>query len=193
MKKQLISLIGASLLVAAPMAVLAGDDNPEGGYVSIHGLGVIPEDSTGTVGGAAATFGYDNGYGIGVRGGYRLPNRFSVEGEITYRDLDLDTTIGGVTTSGSANSVAAMANILYDVDTNSNIVPYFGGGLGVVDIDGDDTVFAYQLMTGAAYTIDSHNEVYAGYRYFGSEGIEEGATDIDYESHNVEVGYRYRF
>jgi opacity protein-like surface antigen len=64
----------------------------------------------------------------------------------------------------------------------------------MVDIDGEDTVFAYQGMAGASYSLNERSEIYGGYRYFGSDGADlGGGANLDYVSHSAEVGYRIRF
>lgn len=193
MKKHMVLLAGATLLAAMPMVASAGEDNPEGFYLSGNAQAVFPEDNNGTLNGAPARHDLDDGFGIGIAAGYVMPNRMRVEGEITYRDVDVDSTVGSTVTGDDVNSVSYMVNLLYDVDTNSRIVPYFGGGLGVIDFDAQDPVFAYQAMVGVGYDIGRKQEVYTGYRYLGSEGIEEDNTAIDYKVSNFEVGYRYHF
>lgn len=194
MKKHMVALVGASLVAAMPLIANAGVDNPEGGYVSVNLQGVFPEDSSGVSGGSPASFDFDTGAGIGIAGGYAMPNHFRIEGEFTYRQNDVDITTAGGTNGDALYSTAYMVNLLYDVDTNSPITPYLGGGLGIANLGGDDTGFAYQAMAGLGYHLTQQHEVYAGYRYFGSDSLEdEPRKNLDYSTHNVEVGYRFHF
>ena len=63
-----------------------------------------------------------------------------------------------------------------------------------VDVEGDsDTVSAYQLMGGVAFSISETTNMLAGYRYFGTGDMDTGGSKFSYGSHNFEVGILTRF
>jgi len=126
--------------------------------------------------------------GFGV--GYRINPMFRVDATFNFRpDFDVDSTSAqpgpDVTSKADLHSMAAMANVYWDIAKIDRFMPYIGVGLGVainklsdVDlyrsgdkigkIDGDDnTSFAWQVMagTGVALDNDGHAILDFGYRY----------------------------
>jgi len=102
-----------------------------------------------------------------------------------------------------------MANLYYDHKIKSGkLTPYVGGGLGWVwakENEGliDDNVFAYQLMAGFAYEINSTLSLVTGAKYFRSaklrmdDNLEQLPGSLrDANGNRVKVGgerqYRYR-
>ena len=103
-------------------------------------------------------------------------------------------------------------NGYYDFSTSSAFAPYVGGGLGVANIeaegfgvdaipvvlDDDDTVIAYQLMAGLGYDISDRTNIFAEYRYFGTDSPElttspatgSVTTDLDFSSNQFRFGVR---
>lgn len=121
---------------------------------------------------------------------------------------DLDGLV--VDASGDARSLAFMASGFFDVPLRGGFKPYLGAGIGVANIaadastlgvsivDDDDTVFAYQLMAGIGYEVHPQIVFFSGYRYFATEdpGFTDAAGgdfDSEYQTHNIEVGFRYFF
>lgn len=154
--------------------------------------------ATGSIGGEVTT---DAGFVLNGAVGYAMRNGLRIEGEISYRENDLDSfdidtvTTGGATFSGTAvavpltgdiSSLGFMANAYYDFYTGSNWVPFVGGGLGVaivsVDVnsfggvsstfDESDTVFAYQLGAGLGYRVNRHSKIDVSYRLLGTSDPE---------------------
>ena len=105
----------------------------------------------------------------------------------------------------------------------SKWLPYIGGGVGVaiIDVDlktsgearlfgpsqpptnlsdsarGDDTVLAYHAGAGLGYRISDAMTVIVGYRYFGTSDVKFKSrgdrVKAETDSHNVEIGLRFRF
>lgn len=112
---------------------------------------------------------------------------------------------------GDLGTIFAMVNGYYDFENASPLTPYVGAGVGVgfVDveyrpsgvniIDDDATVFAYQAMAGASLEVGPGTEIYAGYRYRATTGVEVDAVlfdatfDVDNRAHIAEAGIRYSF
>lgn len=89
---------------------------------------------------------HDVGFGVGGALGYDIGNGFRVEGEIGYRQNDLDEISGrGVSTpfegefsDGDMSALSFMANVFYDFYTQSPWKPYVGGGIGVAEVSIND-------------------------------------------------------
>ena len=188
-------IIGLLALCLLPQVSLAKEEGQLYGALSL--LAVWNDDADLDLNGVkVADIDYDAGFGISGAIGYDWGN-VRTELELVSRSNDMDITAGAVTLGGDIDSLALMGNLYYDQHNSSDFTPYIGVGLGAVDVDGFDTVFAYQAMGGVTYTIDKQNEVFVGYRYFGAETVDDtqvaGGVEFDYESHNAEIGYRIRF
>ncbi|HZV81388.1 MAG TPA: outer membrane beta-barrel protein [Geobacteraceae bacterium] len=158
------------------------------------------------------TTGYDFGY-------LRLEGELSYkQGEINEITERADNyRFGNV--DGDLGVFAMMFNGFFDLHNDSPITPYFGGGIGFATLyisdtygtdtrgvtttrpllyeDDADTVFAYQVGGGLEIAINPMLSVDLSYRYFGtSEARFEGfnqSTELEFESHNVAVGFRMKF
>lgn len=191
------TIVLGSLIVAGLMPVAASAADKVGPYVSFSGLAAFTQDDDTSVSGVPVDINFDTGFGIAAALGYDFAgSNLRLEGELTYRYNEATVSspaLPSFAPSGDVDSIAYMANAYYDFDINSPLIPYVGAGLGVVDIDSEDTVFAYQGMVGASYGINSYSELFGGYRYFDSEGLKlDGGGEMDYTSHGIEFGYRIR-
>ena len=194
--KRAIILSGVAVAGLLPVAASAVDKS--GPYVAFSGHAAFTEDSDTSIGGTPINSEFDTGFGIGTALGYDFAGApVRLEGEMVYRNNEVTVSsplVPGFAPSDTVDSIAYMANAYYDIQTNSNITPYVGVGAGMVDIDGEETVFAYQAMLGAAVDVNDRSEIYGGYRFFDSEGLDAGGgAELDYRSHSAEVGYRLRF
>ena len=161
---------------------------------------------------------FDAGWGVGGSVGY-MPGgtntfldmmRFEVE--VSYREAGLDTLtpVGGVAASISddLSSINYMANAFYDINTNSELTPYVGAGLGIttaelnvpsLTIDDEDSAFAWQVMAGLGYSPElmPNTTFVTGYRYFATSDLKFGSPAGDfqheYSSHIIEAGARFAF
>jgi opacity protein-like surface antigen len=107
-----------------------------------------------------------------------------------------------------------MANVYLDLGTYSGLTPYLGAGLGIlythnrfeadiagigaVDLDDDQSKFAYSLGAGLAYKVAQNWSVDLGYQYTASpdtEYVEVTPAGISVgegvEFHQAKVGLRY--
>lgn len=169
-------------------------------------------DTTDTLGAASATFESSFDAGVGITGavGHSFA-AFRIEGEISYRQNDLDeaevssitvggTTIGVVGTlalEGDISALGFMANGWYDFDTGSKWVPSVGAGIGVVNLsldiesvggaatvfDESDTVFAFQAAAEIGYQVMPSTIVGVSYRFLGTSDpdFEAGGETIESE------------
>jgi opacity protein-like surface antigen len=119
---------------------------------------------------------------------------------------------GGTNTlDGSVTTWGFMANGWYDFVTGTPWVPTLGAGIGIANVnlevdrvgsvatsyDESDTVFAYQVAVGLGYRINPKTILGFNYRYFGTSDpeFESGSfkDEGEFQTHNFEVGVRYRF
>ena len=145
--------------------------------------------------------------------GYRYGNGFRSEIELYYvryepeeavlSHLDIhDPMLAAAVTLEDANNsamvaggidgLALMANVYYDIDTNSIWVPYLGGGAGftLATLDtrvsilgkegegsGTDAVLTFQAMAGVAAKVRDNLRVYGGWRgIWMAHDIEQGQS-----------------
>ena len=103
-----------------------------------------------------------------------------------------------------------MFNLLFDYDfTGTPFSWYAGAGIGlsimnadldtfdgspiVTDGGGDDTQFAYQLMTGLEYQIDEQFTLFGGFRFYDANKPTFDFAEFENDSLNWELGLRYYF
>jgi OOP family OmpA-OmpF porin len=157
-----------------------------GGNLYVKGFGglTVPQDDDFTlnargVGPVGETgFDFDNGYTLGIAGGYTVTPNIAVELEYAYRNADAslkNTDSGGRKTESNA----WMLNALYNFTPTGPWQPYVGAGLGVADLNleeipdlggGDfdsDYNFAYQLIGGVGYQLPSGWTLNGEARFFG--------------------------
>lgn len=165
---------------------------------------------------------FDTGIYAGGAAGFDL-GYLRVEGELSYRYSEIKSVtetspnpISFNDVDGNLGVLAFMANVFFDLHNNSQITPYFGGGIGVAVLylehttafdagnpvvlypRDDDAVFAYQAGAGVEIAINPILSVDVGYRYFGTEkgSFQSGPTGrvrMGMESHNGMVGLRMKF
>ena len=160
---------------------------------------------------------FDDGYALGVRGGYQMgPWRF--EEEYIYHNNGLgNITVGGVAVpgaSGSRSSHAIMTNVLYDINLGWPLTPHIGAGIGAVDVvenakaagigalaNDDSWQFGYQGIVGATYNINPALSVDLDYRYLATtdpsfhyaSALGGGTYHTSYATHNFLASLVYHF
>jgi opacity protein-like surface antigen len=188
----------------------AGDGRPRGGaYVAGSGffLGLTDTDFRDTsFTSAEADIEGDDGWGAGLALGLRGAS-FRVEGEVVFRQNDLEVrgstpVIGAVSLDGDVSALALMGNLYFEPWIALPLKPYLGAGLGgarvafeAEELDADDTdwVLAYQGMAGLAVDLAPDVAIFGGYRYFATDEPAIEGTDIEYRTHNLELGLRFTF
>ena len=204
MNKKIIALGMMTALVAT--GANAAENWPNW-YVGLHGGVNFHPDSDVTIGGTTSELETDAGYLLGASLGYQLatvPMRFELE--YTFRRNVADT-LGGLPQDGDLDSHSTMVNSYYDFQTETAWSPYVGAGIGASNVEFndptaplDDTVFAWQLMVGLSYepqTVMPNTVWSVGYRYFATDDAEFSFAgvpgEVEYSSHGVEAGARFRF
>lgn len=201
-------------LVATVTFVAVAETHADGWYV-FAGVGPsYTEDVSGSIGEVSLREGYDTGFMVHGGTGYRV-GPYRLEGELAYAEHPLDRiTLGGsqAASGGDRSTLAGLANFYVDFDTATPWVPYAGAGIGAARVavnsisaspplvlDDADTVFAFQLKGGVAYTLSPSIQVSVGYRFFSADDPElKDADGLEVSSegsqlHTLEAGLRYRF
>lgn len=197
-----IAVAAAGILVAvAPAAAQSTNPRP---YVGVSGLFVQLEedDVSGPLG--SLRIGSEDGFGFAAALGAAAPTGGRVEIEAAFRTNDVDRRCAPACAgaSGQTESLSAMLNLLYDVPTGVRLRPYLGVGMGAALVafdsrdfaaDGDDVVFAYQFLGGLGVEVTRTATLVGGYRYFATTDARISGLDVDYRSHNIEIGIRFGF
>jgi len=188
-----------------------------GWYLGARGGATWLDDQAASVSPGGATLGinYDTGWNVSGNVGYAFGGPFRLELEVAYRDNDVDsvTFAGGRLpgATGSMNSLSAMVNGYFDIETGTNFVPYIGAGIGYSrvtangitatglggTVDEDDSKFAYQGIVGVSYWFSPELALTADYRYFATQDpkfrVGSSTVETEYKTHNVMVGLTLRF
>ncbi len=201
-------------LLTTVTCVAAVEAQAEGWYV-FAGFGAsFTEDINGSVEGVPLREGYGTGFMVFGGSGYRT-GPYRLEGELTYAQHAIDTvSLGGTEgpTGGDRSTLAGLANFYVDFETATRWTPYVGAGIGVasvalndvspsssVRLDDSDTVFAFQLKAGLAYTLRPSTQFSIGYRFLSADDSklrDASGMEVSIEGpqlHTVETGLLYRF
>jgi opacity protein-like surface antigen len=120
-------------LALALLSLFLGNSAAAGGfYLGVHGGLTILEDADLAVDNPGAptldlTLKTDRGWLAGAAGGYEWSSGVALEGELTYRENELNKVKGmgaNIDLGGDENSWAAMANAYYHLHTGTPFTPY---------------------------------------------------------------------
>jgi outer membrane protein W len=215
------SLIGAPALITLLAASPAMADNDRwylAGDVGFGNLGSTTLTYTDTDTSASASTSFDVSFAGGATIGYRLSNRFSIEGEIKYRRNEFGAVDMGDFGSYSGGDFASLGlgiNALYrfPLSDDGKLSGYIGPGylyLQEIDIDFDnggeqEISFesddgGFQLKLGGRYDFSDRWFVEAGATWFAGGSITMERPDDatltlsgDYDHWAVSVGGGIRF
>ncbi len=228
MDRRITMLLAMCAVLVTP--VTGSADRPEGPYVGFHGAAGLLTDARNEIelvgfADPSEDSEFDAGFVVGGVLGYAAPSvlangRFGPlytrwEVEITYRENDFDALESVDPVRGEVSSLNGMFNLWLDIDTRTRLTPYFGGGLGVanvewhevenpgqvlgVGVDDDDTVFAYHFGAGLGFRVTPWLVLSLDYRYFGTvdpdfkiEGTDQ-EFESEYRGHGFGGGLRYFF
>lgn len=206
-------IVGAALVLAGEPAwaqeAPGGWWGQAGGYAGASGLLAFVSDADLDLPdcpSCADTLSTDPGFGLAAVAGYRLGTGLRLEGEIAYRQNDLDEIslegLGTAAVDGDATALAVMGNLFYDFATGTPVTPYLGLGVGFariavdsadLDVDDSDTVFAYQVKVGLLAPVTPRLALVGGYTYFATSDPKIEATTAEYRAHTLDVGLRIGF
>jgi len=207
------TLMLASAAILGSTAANARDNWPNW-YVGLKGaVPFVSDQDVSRSGVSSGEVDFDDGAMFGGSIGY-VPNGSGLRMELEYFNSENDVSgasgIAPGAVSGSLTVDAIMFNAFYDFNNKTILTPYIGAGLGgakfelesaALGLSGEtDNQMAYQLMAGMSYEPKMLRNVAfsAGYRYFATfDDLAYGAganqTSHDYDSHNLELGARFRF
>ena len=198
-------------VLAASLAALPARGEHIGWYVK-GGVGPAwTEDVEVDLAGDDAQF--DTGLRFDVGAGYRFCEWFALEAEtgVIYNYID---ELGGIDDwdDSSVANVPLLMNAIFEIPTQTPLVPFIGVGAGVsfttltiddvAGLDGDDTdaVFAYQGFAGLRYNINEQWSVSVAYKYFATMDPEYDvgglAADLelnDVRTHAVVASFGFNF
>jgi OOP family OmpA-OmpF porin len=209
-------LLGTALAVAAGGAAQASIVTPTGWYLSLAAGGnVVPDgkfDLKSTGGTSHGNASWDTGYAVSSAVGYDFGNHWRAEFEVTYRHNRLEkgcTTGGecgdpGFTAEQSLWELSQMVNILYDFQLGGNWSASVGAGIGgnlvVLKPDfapeGDDYVFAGQVIAQVGYQFADRWQAYLDYHFMMMQdpSLDFGGGDrieIAKQDHTFMLGIRF--
>ena len=219
--KKIVIAIAVLTTLAVPVICPAAPAYP-GAYVSgFLGINANPDtNAEGTDFFFSENFNdrveFDPGISIGGTAGYDF-GIIRLEGELSYKHAEIKSVTSQSGTrfpnvNGSIGAQAMMFNGFFDLHNNSRITPYFGGGIGFAGLylsdttsrgeplygESDDAVLAYQVGAGVEIDLNRLLSLDIGYRYFATDtGTFDSDLDIStsmkFESHNANVGFRFKF
>lgn len=102
-----------------------------GWYGGITGGWLMPEDTDGN----GITVERDDGWGLFLNAGYRMPNNIRLEGELGYSTMDFSKARSGggsVGLGGDVDMYSLTGAAYYDIPTGTMLTPFIGAGAGVV-------------------------------------------------------------
>lgn len=155
---------------------------------------------------------FDTGFGGLAAVGWRyLPVEDigpRVEIELGYQQNDVENfkannaNVAGL--SGDASILTLMANLMFDVYTDSEWLPYFGAGIGLASVDSeisaggttessDDTVVAGQAVAGMAYALTDTTFLTLDYRYLIVDKLDLSGGTLEPRLHKASFGIRHQF
>ena len=155
--------------------------------------------------------------GVNLSLGYDFGNNFRTEAEAGYHAFGMKKITEGDSVISSKPKadlkvMTLMGNVYYDFNNSTRFSPYIGAGAGVSFVDfptkffntakSKDSGFAYQFMTGVAYSPEflPSTKLYAGYRYLNNAASQFSIKDSNENfkinklgASNIELGIRYSF
>jgi opacity protein-like surface antigen len=209
-----------ALFVCLGLALLAAPSAAEpnnGLYLELQGGASFWQDADVTVSGfGSGEVSFDTGFNAGGALGFRMLDVLRLEGHASYRQADFDRVdAGGLSIDGDgfAGSAAFLGNVYVDIPFPFFVKPYVGAGAGIaifsadvdgntVDIDDDDTEFAWNAMGGVFVPVFRHLELDLRYRYITSDdptvdadllGLGDGEIRAEFEAHEVVGALRLVF
>lgn len=131
---------------------------------------------------------------------------------LTGSATQLGASVGAVVADGRGEikNTGVFLNGYYDFNREGSFQPYVGAGIGwssvdvtynpsgVGIIDGDDTVFAWQLKAGVTMDMGENWQIYGEYAYRQSEDVElenqlfPGSLEIENKQNVFSIGARWK-
>lgn len=200
MNRKISAIVAGIILLASTSSVFAA-----GPYIgAAAGVSIFHDSDINYPGDPTVTASYDTGLGFNLNAGYNFDGA-RIEGEFGYKEADVEHLSALGTTvnySGLDETIMSfMVNGYYDIKTKSAVTPYLGVGLGLINAElndngykQDDTVFGYQLIAGAGFSINKNVTLDISYRLQGAASdFNIDGSDVSYLSSSILGGVRFNF
>lgn len=142
---------------------------------------------------------YDPGYAVGGQVGYRL-GQLRAEAELAYESAELEDAGGD---KFDTNIIRGAASLFFDVTDIGSVTPYFGGGIGIANIEikgtggnsfeDDKTGVTLHGEAGLAFNVTSNIAIVPHYRLEFFDTKEVANVQNDLYAHAVRVSGRLYF
>lgn len=166
-------------------------------YISMFTGVTLLEDSYLTLPEDKATVDFETGYNLGVALGYDFGHG-RVETEIAYKDNEANRISSqGIKTEtdGNFSSLSFMVNGYLDFKNQSIVTPFITAGLGYSNVDYEDfddhTGFTYQVGAGVGIALNKQISLDLSYRYCETDNTKFDDVRAEYQSHNINIGWRF--
>lgn len=140
---------------------------------------------------------FDPGWAVGGQLGY-IFGSVRAEAEIEYNEADVDS-FGGGSSDATLSALRGTGSLYFDFIgfSQSNILPYVGGGFGIgsLELDGDDLNDDEIGLTahgelGVSFAAATNFDVVVSYRFEWFDSDLEN-VDEDITAHQVRMGIRF--
>lgn len=139
--------------------------------------------------GVKESFGIKAAYGVKLAD-FRTELELSVYEKASVKSYDADF-----------RPMTLMANIFYEMRTNSPFSPYIGAGIGYSRIsvnaggiiDDTDATLATHGLVGVAWSINNSVALDIGYAYTSFGKYDKDSIDASFTGHELSLGMRYSF
>lgn len=202
-------LVGAASVLALTTGVANAGYERDGWYFGME-AGWDRVNETQFAGAPNSAVLFSDGLAGMVTIGSALSNsQWRIEGELGYRNNDVNKYAGISKTDGAIEEWSGMVNAIYDFNLNSDRWGLgIGAGAGIDDArykspldghDSNDKVFAWQAIAGVTYRVNAHWDIDLNYRYLNASRAElqintaAPAREVDLEKHSITVGFRYGY
>jgi len=204
MKKLILAVAVTGMSLGAVNAFAVSPYVTLGGGLGVAGDGEV---SINNVGSQDTSVNYEEGWVVRGAVGAAINKNFRVEVEGFYNNNDADKInvrdryVAEADLSG-IEAAGALLNAYFDFNFGSPFVPFIGGGFGIakvetdvrnVDRSLDETVWAWNIGAGLAYTINTNVSLELSYRYFATEDVEFDYLTLSYEDNQFLAGVRFTF
>ena len=205
-----LAVAAAAALLGAP-AVAADPSGPGLWYVAGAVGAGIPGDAKGNDANGWLETELGSGASVNAAIGYRL-GRLRIEGALSWARMDIDSWAnrnGKARTAGKEFVLGVMANVWYDIDLGTALMPFVGGGLGAARVGGQleevngvpgyyesehNWVLAWQVGAGVSYEIGERTAVQFGWRHLDPGSAKGDTVKWDIEGiYILEIGLRVGF
>ncbi|WP_394753434.1 outer membrane protein [Crenothrix sp.] len=220
--KKFVDLITLGLIALLLYGTVQADEHKA--YVQLNAGAVFAPTNSFTPNAASGNndlprvvFDYDPGYATGLAVGYRVAERFRLEGELLYQSSNFDNdfvfangSFGSSEThfNGERTRAAALLNGYYDFKNQTPFTPYITAGVGGYHVEfkskdayglRNDFDVAYQVGAGVNYKVSDRFSFDLKYRYFSGadphiKRIDDRfSTLFDVGDHQLMAGVRIVF